>query len=616
MAKTARAAMKAKAQRLGSSRPTEKVDSSTFTPPELLNADVKTGLRPISRRQFKKGGKVMGDCNAPRADRKPRKSGGKAEAAEYANAKINRNVKAANEERPGIKHVGALKTGGRAKKQAGGGNSMPLPVPRPSNLNAANEARELAKQAAQSNATTTPEYRRELEARQNPTPARKSGGRTKKAAGGPEVGAQEMMSQAQKTGSVPSDVISSVPTSSRFSKSMGMKKGGKAHEDVAQDKALIKKMVKSSARTGKEGGGGMGIIGGLIPMLLSKGKKSGGRTGKADGGEMMVGTGSGKRTDKPQNVYQPEYNEEAVNKAIASSRQKIGGREGSAIKALLKGRTGKAGGGRMPIKGHKYHTMSDAELRYIRKDAGEAAKNMRGMDDKAEGKYLDQINDADTVLGYRKRGGQKASTPIKGDDTFMNKGGRTGRKTGGGVFTGPSYPGKIPGVVAGGRTARASGGKAKGKGKTNINIVIAAGKTPGADAGLMPPGMPKPMGGIPIPLAPQGGPPQGGAPMPMPMPMPMPAPAGGPVGGPAGMPPMGRKSGGRISKIASSYKDMEAGSAGGEGRLQKTDIAKKGNGAPTFKKGGKVYRSYKDMDAGSASGLGRLEKTEIAARKS
>jgi hypothetical protein len=60
---------------------------------------------------------------------------------------------------------------------------------------------------------------------------------------------------------------------------------------------------------------------------------------------------------------------------------------------------------------------------------------------------------------------------------------------------------------------------------------------------------------------------------------------------------------------------MTAGAAGGEGRLQKTDIAEKHKGAPAFKKGGKVYRSYKDMDAGSASGLGRLEKTEIQAHK-
>jgi hypothetical protein len=198
-----------------------------------------------------------------------------------------------------------------------------------------------------------------------------------------------------------------------------------------------------------------------------------------------------------------------------------------------------------------------------------------------------------------------------GDDEKSGKktGGRTKRQTGGGVFSGPGYPGKIPGVVPGGRTARATGGKTKGK--TNINIVIAAGKQPGQDGPMppMPPGA-RP-GGIPIPVPP----PQAGGAMgagaPMPMPMPMPAPAGGPAGGP----PMARKAGGRITKVASSYKDMEAGAAGGEGRLQKTDIAKKDKGAPAYKKGGKVYRSFKDMDAGAASGLGRLEKSEIQSRK-
>jgi hypothetical protein len=60
---------------------------------------------------------------------------------------------------------------------------------------------------------------------------------------------------------------------------------------------------------------------------------------------------------------------------------------------------------------------------------------------------------------------------------------------------------------------------------------------------------------------------------------------------------------------------MTAGSGGGEGRLQKTDIAKLHKDAPAFKAGGKVYKSYKDMDAGAGSGLGRLEKTEIQKRK-
>ncbi len=149
----------------------------------------------------------------------------------------------------------------------------------------------------------------------------------------------------------------------------------------------------------------------------------------------------------------------------------------------------------------------------------------------------------------------------------------------------------------------ARGGKTKGKGKTNINIVIAAGQKP-EQPGMMPPpggpGGPPPGGGIPVPMAAGSGAPPP-APMPMPVPMPM----------PAGAPPMARKAGGRISKVASSYKGMTAGSGSGEGRLQKTDIAKRTN----HKAGGKIYRSYKDMDAGAGSGFGRLEKTEIQKRK-
>jgi len=61
----------------------------------------------------------------------------------------------------------------------------------------------------------------------------------------------------------------------------------------------------------------------------------------------------------------------------------------------------------MPLKGHEYHHKSDAELRYIRKDAGEAARLQKGMS--SEPKYLDQVNDAETVLHYRSKGGQKVT---------------------------------------------------------------------------------------------------------------------------------------------------------------------------------------------------------------
>jgi hypothetical protein len=83
------------------------------------------------------------------------------------------------------------------------------------------------------------------------------------------------------------------------------------------------------------------------------------------------------------------------------------------------------------------------------------------------------------------------------------------------------------------------------------------------------------------------------------------------AGAPPAGPIPGRKAGGRITKVASSYKDMEAGAASGEGRLQKTDIAEKHKGAPARKHGGRTYRSYKDMDAGAGSGEGREEKTKI-----
>lgn len=54
-----------------------------------------------------------------------------------------------------------------------------------------------------------------------------------------------------------------------------------------------------------------------------------------------------------------------------------------------------------PLKGHPYHDKSDAELQYIVQDARAAAEAMRGWNDQAEAKYLDQMNDAITIMGYR-----------------------------------------------------------------------------------------------------------------------------------------------------------------------------------------------------------------------
>jgi hypothetical protein len=57
----------------------------------------------------------------------------------------------------------------------------------------------------------------------------------------------------------------------------------------------------------------------------------------------------------------------------------------------------------MHLSNTSYWTKSEAQLRYIIKDAGEAAAAMRGHNPEAEGKYLDQLNDACSVLHWRKR---------------------------------------------------------------------------------------------------------------------------------------------------------------------------------------------------------------------
>jgi hypothetical protein len=208
------------------------------------------------------------------------------------------------------------------------------------------------------------------------------------------------------------------------------------------------------------------------------------------------------------------------------------------------GRMGKAEGGSSEIKSPSmYHVIDRHTGDVVGKfKSGAAASSFRDKKDNAYG-----------ASRYTRR-------PIYEDDV-------SGRAEGGKIG---DIGGERP--QHGGRMARATGGRAKGK--TNVNIIISTGR-PAIDGAAGQSGVPGGMGGPGAAPAvmPRQAPvmPPAAAPMPMPQMgggMPMPPPQMPPPG-----PMMGRKAGGR------------------------------------------VYRTYKDMDAGAGSGLGRLEKTEIERRK-
>ena len=218
-AKSARKAAASKVQRLVGPDPRgAPIDASGYTPPDALDTGVQTGMRPVSKRQFKKGGKVIGKVHGAaahhHAGRKPRKAGGS--AMPPVDRLINRDLKKANEYRDGSKHIGGMKKGGRIHKDVGGGmDNGPMMDPR--------------------------------------------------------ALAMKRMADSNRAG-VPQALLQNVPATKR-------KHGGHiSHADEAADKKLIKKMVKGKAL--KCDGGSLAKETGTRPTGGRMARKSGGAAGK------------------------------------------------------------------------------------------------------------------------------------------------------------------------------------------------------------------------------------------------------------------------------------------------------------------------------------------------
>lgn len=466
VAKKAREAMKSKARRLAG-EPDSKVDSSNWTPAEPMNADVKTGLRPISPRQFKKGGLVAsGKAVAAHAGRKPRKAGGrvaaeeKAEAKDIAIAKVNRNVKEANEKREGEKHVGGMKKGGRACKQVGGSSGADSGKTNLNDMVSADMRKKIERGYGKTPSTPPsgpmPPARPksidgdysgtgEDEARRIMNAPRKSGGRTKKAGGGP----------------LDSDFMGGTLTH---------KKGGGA---------------AGKKRPGKFYGGALGNTNGLTPAggpapaTLGGGLSTSGLTPAGGPAPMTLGGGTVGTMGSP-----------------APSMPSIGTMGGSGLPAF--GSLGGAGGFAPP----------------------NAASIMQSLSHLAPAGFGGVGTDGLTPAPSAAPAIAPAAAPPAGANTSgltqaigRIPGGMGGTRGGGGGFG------------AAGRPGRKAGGRTKGKSKTNISIVIGQPSAAGAPAGMLPPpppvGVPMgapPMGGMPgMPPALGGGLPPMGAGGPPPM---------------------------------------------------------------------------------------------------
>ena len=468
MSRNARRAMRAKIHRLTAANH-GKVDASDYGPEQVLDSEAKTGMRPVSRRAYKKGGKVVAVSGADakkHAGKKPR-SGSKHLTVD---ALVNRNYKDANEAREGKKHIGALKTGGRAMKKGGGGIPDVYTSSRPTD----DSGRPI------SNKELNLGYGKDTPPAPKPTP--------KPVMRGKPMSVSEAMAGMRS----------------------GRETGGRTDIDIREKIALAQKLMEK-----ERGAGG----------FYAKPK-------------------AGYENTDPGIYARPKAGEENIDPGIYARPKKS-----PYGKPLKHG--GKA------WEGSKMDEAQDAKL---------AKKRGMSMKEWEASKADDKHDKQKSMKGLKDGGGLYANIHAKrermedGSKEKMRKPGSKGA---------PS----ASDFKASERTARKDGGRT-GKGKTNINIIIAP-QHGGKDASMS--GQPPmPMPPMPMPRPPMPMPAAAPAPMPMPMPHPggmppglaaaMAGPAGGPVPPmPGGMPPMARKSGGKV------YPKMKFGAGSGEGRLEKIE---------------------------------------------
>jgi len=355
--------------------------------------------------------------------------------------------------------------------------------------------------------------------------------------------------------------------------SMGLmprKSGGAAkHPDVAEDRKLVKQMVKPQAlkhRAHKMGGGAMSRYMDAARENLAANRKWKDQQNLGNLKSMLAGSPS--RPYSPRDIMDTEQTIGKREKGIRMAADKLSGKANvpaTRDEPMKKGgRAHKMGGGAMSRYMDAARENLAANKKY--KDQQLLTNFRFKMNGLSQPHSRADIMDTNRTMSKRERGIRMATNKLSGNanvpatnDEEMKKGGRVEKCWGGETKARPH---------------RATGGRTKGK--TNVNIIISP-QSGGQGQGLLGAGVG--MGQPPVPpmmppMPPQMPPmPQGGG-----MP-PMPPGAGGGLPpqlmaalaakGGAGMPPMGRKTGGRVGNKMPKYQEKDYGSGSGLGRLEK-----------------------------------------------